>query len=495
MRERFEIPMPMWRALYHVAGGHGRVLGVPAVLAGVMILGAVLLHQLLDARQYTRAVSAISNIILAVECSVLILGGSNSIYRAMLRDYETHMIDSHRLTPMSNIGVTLGYLIGPTFQMLLMFLVMGGVGAAVISLAGTPIAGWAIGHLFLLNGALSFWAFSVFIGMRNGKPVSPAPIAIALAMFSFAMMLVPGFGLITGVYAMVFGFMYTSGVQRIPLDAMYALAAVSLVLTAFWVSTSAAKYRRPDLPALNPARGMVLFALWLLLASAGIVIADHFTRTSMTAFDEGPTIRIQWTVTMIASLVFAAVPISGAVECARLAGIGHALRGATDRWSSLWVSVAAGALICGVMALAGWNVQPIAAPVGERLATQGSAWGWSLGACLSGCLTLRAVLILTANWSRGRWFVAGFLIIMLWSLPPILDGVRADLLRIGERPTALSALVGFSPAGTLAAVWLQLPIALWPGMIGQVLITAGLTAWASVATGRTGRGESELVVS
>jgi len=33
MAERFEIPIPMWRAMYQVRGGHGRVLGAAVMIA------------------------------------------------------------------------------------------------------------------------------------------------------------------------------------------------------------------------------------------------------------------------------------------------------------------------------------------------------------------------------------------------------------------------------------------------------------------------------
>ena len=108
------------------------------------------------------------------------------------------------------------------------------------------------------------------------------------------------------------------------------------------------------------------------------------------------------------------------------------------------------------------------------------AWVWSITACVCACLTIRGLLELTSRWGGGRWVVTAFFILLLWALPPVLDGVRADFLGGGSKSTELSALLGFSPAGMIAAVWLPLDIRLLPGAIVQGLIAAALTVWVQL---------------
>ena len=479
MGERFEIPLPMWRALYQVRGGHARVIGVPVILAVAMGVGILLLYRFTTSRDFALAASTVVRILMWVECIVLLLGGSNAIHKAMLRDYETRMIDSHRLTPMTNVGVALAYLIGPTFQILAVFLTMAIMGGLLASMAGMSIKDWAIGHLFVFNGVLTFWAFSVFLGMRLGKPVAPGAIVILIAAFSFAIMFFPGLGLLAWTYTMVLGFWLITGSSPVSVPALYAITAVNVTLTVFWVTTSAARYRRPDLPGLNPGRGMVLFVLWLLLATGGIVLFDYATRTTMiTAFNAEGT-RIQWLLTMVSSLAIATVPISGAVECSLLARQGRALRGWGDRIDSLSIALLAAVLICAVMVGVGWSIQPgIGSGIGDSWADR-RPWAWSITACLCACLTVRNLLELTSQWARGRGLITAFLLLLLWGLPPVLDGVRADLLGGSSGTTDLSALLGCSPAGMIAAAWLPLDIRLLPGAIVQGLIAVALTAWVS----------------
>ncbi len=470
MRERFEIPIPMWRAMYQVRGGHPRVIGVAVMIAVAMGVGIYVLHRFTTPGEFARAVPVLVKLVMVVECVILLLGGSNAIHKAMLRDYETRMIDSHRLTPMSNVGVTLGYLIGPTFQILAAAGTLAVMGGLLASMVGMSIAGWAIGHLFVFNGVLAVWAFFVFVGMRLGKPVAPGGIIIAMGAASMFIIWIPGFGLLTGAYTMLLGFWLITGSSPVSVPALYAIAAVNLSLTAFWITTTATKYRRPDLPALNAERGMMLFVIWLLLATGGMVMFDYATSTTMRGLRDGDAILGQWLVTMIASLVIAVVPISGAVECSRLSRQGRALRGWSDRIGSLWIALLAGVLICAVMSRLGWSIQPEIVEWSVR-----EAWAWSVTACVCACVTIRGLLELTSGWTRGRGLVTAFFILLLWFLPPVLDGARADLLGGRSGTTALSALLGCSPVGMILAVWLPLDIRLLPGAIAQGIIAVGLT--------------------
>ena len=482
MRERFEIPMPLWRAMYQVRGGHARVIGVAGMIAAVMGAGIFVLHRFTTSREFASAAPIFVNIVMMVECCILLLGGSNAIHKAMLRDYETRMIDSHRLTPMTNIGVTLGYLIGSTFQILAVFLAMAVMGGLLASMAGMSIKDWAIGHLFVFNGVLTIWAFSVFLGMRLGKPVSSAPIVFSIAAFSIPIILIPGFGLLAGTYTVILGFRLITGSSPVSVPALYAIAAVNVILTVFWVTTTAVKYRRPDLPALNGERGMVLFVFWLLLATVGMVFFGYVTRT----FYSGEAMRTQWLVTMISSLLIAVVPISGAVECSRLSRQGRALRGWSDRIGSVWIALLAGVLICAVMAGVGWSIQPGIIGAGGDPWSGVWVWAWSVTACVCACVTFRALLELTSEWTHGRGGVTAFFVLLLWFSPPVIDAARADLLAGGSTTTELSALLGCSPVGMILAVWLPLKINLLPGAMVQGIIAAGLTVWVQLIRRPTG---------
>ena len=69
------------------------------------------------------------------------------------------------------------------------------------------------------------------------------------------MLLLPAAGLLMSAYPIMFGFQMTTGVGWPAASAILMIAAVNVVMTVFWLSDAAVKYRRPDLPALNSVRG------------------------------------------------------------------------------------------------------------------------------------------------------------------------------------------------------------------------------------------------
>lgn len=485
MRERFQLPLPMWRVQYQLLGGGRRMLAVVMVCTALLIFGTIAILRLLSKDPFPTVVGWILNFIAGIQVLVVVLGGCNAVYRAMLRDYETKMIESHRLTPMSNIAVPLGYLFGSTLQVTTLFVLFTVFGAILSFLAGLPATDWVLGNLVLLIGGIALWAAVVFSGMRLEKPFNPAPLILVIASLSVLISFVPGMALLFNVYTVYSAVQIITSTGNFAAPAAVIPAVVSLVFAVFWLSVSAVKYRRPDLPALNALRGLLLLAVVLLLGTAGIVAFDEITRTSMRSFYDSDLRRTQWIATMIGALILASVAVGGAVKCRMLVARGAAARDWSDRVSDLLVAVVAALMICLVMAAIGTPIWPDLLPKSsdglERTGLIVRVWAYSTAACLVALVSLRSLFELAGVRLKSANTIVGLFVLAVWAMPPMADFIRAEYLREGGERAELSALLGCSPAGTVIAVWAPLDVSLFPGMVLQIALAVALAYLVSRA--------------
>ena len=487
MRERFQLPIPFWRVQYQLLGGHSR-MALFCVIYLLVVTGGVFGFRRLFLDEPLVTVSRwMLNGLIGIQAFVIVLGGCNAVHRAMLRDYESKMIESHRLTPMSNISVVLGYLFGSTVQILVLFIANLAVGAVLTALAGYPISAWINGNLLMLTGAVTLWTIVVLSGLQLRKPGSPVGVLIAVAAFgNVGIMALPAAGLLLCAYPLVVGIQLVTGSAAIPPVGVWIIGSLNVLMTVFWLSAAAAKYRRPDLPALNGFRGLILLAFWVVLGTAGIVVSSTSGVAAMRFPNNTFVILIQWVATMILSLVVAFPMIAGAVECQMLIQRGALSRDWSDRVSpTTWALIGAG-LICGGMSVIGLTVW---------LDYVGGAasfvWSHCALACLLALLTARAMFMLTFALAKRPVIYGTILLILLWAVLPLIDLVRAQVSADAYNTrVAFSSLLGFSPGGTLAVVWINRDVTILPGLVGQLAITLVLSAVAWRVTKR--RWEREV---
>ncbi len=490
MAEAFQLPIPMWRVQYHLLGGHRRMVAITAVYAAVLAAGGIGLSRLMRNEPPASVAGWILSGLSVIQILVVVLGGCNSVYRAMLRDYESRMIESHRLTPMSDVSVAVGYLFGSTLQILLLFLVNLTVGAVAALLANIPVGGWIAGNLLLLSTALMLWAMFVFAGMRLAKPSSPAAVLLGIGLLGIATPFVPGAGLILGVFGILMGFWVSRGATAVADLAILIAVVVHGVMTFFWVYVAAAKYRRPDLPALNALRGLVLLALWLVIAFGGIHAFQQLTQTRMVTFRDVVDPHAQWICTLVGSLIVATIALSGAVMCRRLVTRGGLPRDWSDRVSDFRVAVRAAVMIGLLAAVVGAGVWPdLVETTGAedlpRYVLQVKSWLWTLAACVVALMAVRGVLRFACSLFKSPGIPVALFIIVAWAAPPVADSIRAAYTRdFMQRSFELSWLLGCSPIGIFMEAWAGMGIVLWPGLLVQLALALGCTwvgrrAWTS----------------
>ena len=487
MPERFQLPIPMWRVQHQLLGGNRRMLMVIIVSAAVLVVGFLTIQRLFQTEPFSTVVSGILNFLAALQAFIAAFGGCNAVHRAMLRDYETKMIESHRLTPMSNGSVVLGYLFGSTLQISVVLFVVTMFGAVLALLAAVPLASWFYGNLLVVMGAVTLWSLVVFSGMRPAKPVNPAGVILAVALLGHVgLLLLPAAGLLLSVYPIAMGVTLLMGATTPSGPAIALLTLLSVLLTGFWIVAAAAKYRRPDLPALNASRGLILLCIWLLLGAFGIIAYSRAGAVVPLAWSGPDVTDTQWAITLALSLLVALVPLSGAVECRILIRRGVAPRDWLDRVPDWLVAVIGGVMICLVMALAGLPVWPTLIGGSLESAQRGAvfwrAWLYTITACVLALLFARGLLVVAYSFLKSPRGPAGVLILATWAGPLLLDYILADVLRDYGQPLTYSWLLGCSPAGTIIAVWMKIPVPLWHGFIVQLVLALVL----SVAAWRVG---------
>ena len=509
MRERWHMPLAMWRVHYDLLGGKRRAGLVLLGYAVAVSAGLYMFRRVLPDTSLADFSAGFVNFLIAAQGLVLVAGGSNAIYRAMLRDFDLRMLESHRLTPMSNVSVILGYATGPTLQMLFIAALNLLLGVLFCILGKKPLIAWLGGNALMVVGAAVFWSFTVFIGLRKVKPLNPTVFMALVGMFGLPALPIPAIGSFLGLYPIICGFGIAREDFKLPIGLIAAVAGVSLIVIAFWFSVAAAKYRRPDLPALNGFRGLVLLTLWLLLGVSGIHILAGSQGTIPNPTDIDDPSGLQLVVMLIGGMLISWVPISGSVECGILIGRGGSPRNFGDRMRDLNVTLFSVILLIGIPALLAWSAWreftlPENTVDGLRPMNR-----WVESSMLYGWLPIGLAVVFSAFSARGvfRLFYARstmqraralLMLIVLFAVPVVLDlarigaGLDADDHEIGT----FSAIIGFSPIGTVLAVMTSSTyVALLPGLAFQAVVALffngsggrqwrrrlGDTAWSSEA--------------
>jgi hypothetical protein len=456
---------------------------ISLVTAAVLVVGIAAIRRLMHLEPFPFIASVVLNIIVGMQLLVIVLGGANAVHRALLRDYQTKMNESHRLTPMPGFAVCLGYLFGATLQVTALFVVFTIVGVGVNLVARSSPGHWLLGNLILLNGGITVWAAAIFGSIRLEKPFSPAPIIVGIAALTVPICYLPGAGLVLSVYSALIGVWIAIGGLALPTPAVLMVAVVNVVFTVFWLLAAARKYRRPDLPALNACHGLILLVLALVVSLTGLAAVQRSGWAGPTSIAGPGFAQGQWVATMIGALVIACVAVGGTVKCRVLVRNGTAPRDWSDRVPGLVTALVATALICVLMASLGapiWRVLAGPSPSGDGvLMSLTAAWSSTVAACLLALVTIRSVFELAYLRFKSGNLMVGLFVIVAWGLAPIADVIRAEYFRVGNEAAVYSWLLGCSPFGTISIIWCGAPVVIGPGLLVQtaLLVLLAYVAW------------------
>jgi hypothetical protein len=484
MAEPFRLPLPMWRVQYDLLGGNRRMFSVLGICALLLIVGFLGYRRIFQSTPLPALAGYAINLLGGIQVFLLVMGGCNAVYRAMLRDYDTRMLESHRLTPMSNVAVVLGYFLGPNLQMLSLCGLVLIFGTVLCFVAGVSAEPWLMGNLIAFMGATTLWAVTIFVGLRVGKPLNPSGFLVVVSIFgSLWLLLLPGAGLLLSGYATVLGATTMWGLVTPAPGLSALLCGLHVFLTTFWLLVAAHKYRRPDLPGLNGPRGLFFLAIWLVLATMGVALFHPIAKSLNFPTDSFVGVDVMWSVMLGTSVLVAVVPLNGAVECRVLARRGSSMRGAMDRVPSFLVVFLAVLLIVAVAGGLGWSTwRKILDPLGadeDPTRLYATAWGLTALVSVAALLAARAVLLIGHGLLRSPMWFLSLYVTVFWAAPPLGDLILSEALREYGRDASLTWAFGTSPAGTLGIVWNRAEAPLRTGLIIQCALAVLLTVLVS----------------
>jgi hypothetical protein len=309
---------PLTRAQFLLLGGWSRnAIIIGASLAIVAVSAGVTYRAVppADHDNVHRFFLSATGIFQAV---FLLLVAPNSIRRAVLRDFETGMIYSHRLTPLGGWRLVLGYMTGGGAQSGLLFatgILLGSVFAywsgQIVQFGPTYVWSWVYSQACLLTLALLVNSLALLSALGSRGKMNLLPIFLLGALFGgwFVIFLIPGLALLSGVMSVGVFFQFLGVPGPGGLDPRVTVWAVlfQVALSGVILAAASRKVRRPEGIAFTPLLSTLLLATWGLLLVVG---RKHFTDfAGFFGGDESYAIP-QWIGSTLAFMLVALVPVS-----------------------------------------------------------------------------------------------------------------------------------------------------------------------------------------
>ncbi|MHC5108424.1 MAG: ABC transporter permease [Planctomycetota bacterium] len=478
--ESLQSPWPFWKVQVELSGGFRRVFIIAAVFAGASLLVFEIICRLANDTPRMSIASYLLTMLMSVQPFFLLLGGCNAVYRACLRDYDTKMIESHRVSPSSSYTVVLGYLLGSTVLILSLSIVACLISVGLLIYTGSTLSEWLRGYVLFVSTAMMAWSFSIFIGVRQEKPINPAGLLVG-GMFSGVFLVsIPGLTIITGLGQSVAAIMTMTGDRILSLPEWFAMMGANFVLTIYWVYVSATKYRRPDLPVLNGWRGLAFLAIWLITAA---ITLNIFQDLNLNKFDlQIARLSVQWLVTLVTTLLLASVVVICTRKSEYVARTGIQVRGSSDRMGPRMTIALCSVIICAIMALLS---EPVWSQFINRAASRGATmhatacWTLTFLVCVItlGLVSGLAGIFATRIKHGGKCTLA--LVAIIAAAPLVISLGIEQFLSPSVRISGLIWLKALSPIGTLDIIWQGDPKL---GMTGLIIQAA--MAWTVLVVSR-----------
>ncbi|MGD8450255.1 MAG: hypothetical protein PVJ57_00425 [Phycisphaerae bacterium] len=516
---------PLFWVHFRLTGAWRNNVAIAIAYGVLVLLGSAMLYQLGSASDAGGISSACLGFVTLLQGLFLLLIAPSGIRKAVLRDYQTGMIESHRLSPMSGVKIVAGYLTGPPVQSFWLFgmgLLLGAFFVARVAsgmnmprLGSMLFIGWYSLQACLICTAFMVGSLALLLALGSAGKTNIVGVAIIVGIFGgyFAVAFVPGLALISGVIgggtlvrALFGGGVPTAMPGNAAEIAMTIAGQVAFGLVFAWAACR--KVRAPERPMFGVGLGLLLAALWSATAVAGMnaLSARHWL---IVNYDLDNLAAVQLVMSTSICLIVALFPLVGAAaeqfRRDRGAAFGEPAGGLLDGTQRL-IPVVLALLV--VLTLAAMYERMDPALVLRDVTSRGRpvlelAFGrWDLR--LAMLLALLASFWVDYNVvyfavARGmklfRWLLLSLLVFKV--LPLVLDLVLAfSIEHSGEECKFVDLwFAGYSPIGTLVLCMAEdgKP---WPGLIGQGVIALGATwlGWrarrALFVAARRGRAEA-----
>ena len=439
-----------WKNTFFFTGGYLMLLGLAVVTTSRFSTITAL-------RSWT-------SILLGIQFLMLGLYGSSVIGSAIRRDITSGLMESHRLMPMSPVSVVMGYILGPSFQPLLLGFANVLVGCGTSAAAGLPLSNWIMANIIVLIFVLFIWvvvAHMAFLA-KNATGLVMVLTSVSGASGGFVLAAIPGLMILVTPLTgrSVFGLLDASQV----LSRGYAFSFVGqTAIGAIFFAGAIRKYRRPDAPALGSLLGFLLLGVWVGLSVVGILVWEDFVPRFMRG--ELPD-GVQMVASLIVAMLLALIPVVSTARnaaewrLARLHAGSHSLRRPLAPPLAILVATA----VVLVLAAACLPVKPTLFRPHEILA--------QTGIVVLSFLAFIGYLIRILLRATKKLGVMLAFVLILWCLLPFgIDMVRHAAA--SNYDATLTAISTVSPIGALVSIWTlgNIPFSK-VGMAMQVMIAA-----------------------
>jgi hypothetical protein len=482
---------------------------VPTALA-VLVLGfASASYYWTDRGSYGAVSATWLAITTAAQAAFLLLIAPSAIRRAVLTDFQSGMIESHRLSPMGNLKIVTGYLSGPPVQAVVLYavsLVLGtyfaGHYAQSFGLPGTmgvAVGGWYFFQLCLLFAAFLVAALVLLTALATaGKTnVIGAIVLVGILGGWVAVRFVPGLALLSGALSgsALLETIRSGQLSGDPAVILLALL-VQLALATTLVRAACRLVRTPGRSLFSIPLSLVLLGIWTFASIAGIA---HVPQNQWLFGQSENTARVQLICSTAAFLLVAQFALTAAVaerfHLDRAAALGAAVPSRRRRQLALIPPLLALATVLTLLLMYNW-VEP-----GRRTELDG-AFGNGLAIA-----AILAALFFSYWFDYGvAYFAAAtgqrVLLVLLGSviafkaLPIAVDEAIRYFVRelAGQSWVGYGGLTGISPIGTLILCHSG-GVALWAGLLVQALLAGAATHLARRARRRLAANATTSSVS
>jgi len=471
-------PAAFIRVHLQTSGGWRTNVLIPAAYVVLTALVAGLVYHSADERDYSSIHNTFLGLVSGVQGLVLLFLMPGAVRKAVLRDFQSGMMESNRLTPLSGWSLAWGYLLGPGAQALLLFatgLAIGSwfamQGGQIVGYPGVYVGQWWLAQLCLLPRAALIATLSLVTALASAGKTNLMMLLILVSVVGgwAVVPLVPGLALLSGTmsFAVVLSnFVPLPSGRLDPIIAAWAMvlqAAFALIL----FRAAVAKIRWPHKPAFDVWLGLLL----VLVGAVTLVIGWAYYGDMRWLLAESPA-SSQWVGSLCALLLLAIVPVLAAADwrCAQdqlhaMTGRLPAVRGLACDLLPLAPTLLAAGTMLALQMLSPVRVADFAPLPGMAVAAAAilvSLWVDYVCAYIARLRGLRLLWPMVGVWGLFR------------VLPILLDGVVAFVQETLELPRPEHAICStFSPIGTLIAVAREEP---WlTGLVGQVVIAVLLT--------------------
>lgn len=488
----FDAPMirnPLGWAQMMLMGGWKRLWAVAGLTAAGIIVCSMMIYRAVNPNLSSFAQSAVG-VLMMCEAVLLFFIASGQIKKALLRDFTTDMITSHRLSAMSGYTAVFGYVTGPITQILSMSaviwvamhvfisMVAPGVGIGRASMLAIPSVLYAI----MLCAAATLWSLGVLIGLSTRGKAGVMGVVVFLAISNNTSMfkIVPGLYVLFPLTEIVTNNIATAGSIAFDAPALLASALIQTMLTLVFVIAAARKFHRDDVPAFTPTLAHILLAICSLTCA----VAFKYWRPSVLGvirveFAVDPANQMLMTLVSLALLCLLPVAVGASAEARWAKRAAADAQFAPRRPTPFYAAAAsATAVALGIMlVVTGKTFQgQLADSGGHGFLTAGNAIAMSLAFFLA-MVTMSGLLRYCYGIGMGGMTLGSFAIALLWLAPLLAEAAWAVLMDV-HASQGYSVLLTISPIGTWAAVLKKLdaPVMVGLGVQGAIALGALLLA-------------------